>query len=133
MVVVVEAHRHRVQLAGPLDKDVVGAVDHDVVDRVVLDQALDRAVTHQLVARIAHQGLGLALVDRQPLVDHEALDLVGDEALQLFRRPGVDVQIALVDLRDQVPVHVGLQRLVLVRQAETLDMLRIAHTRLSRP
>ena len=75
VVLVVEAHRRLVQLAGALDPDVVGAVDHDLGDGVVLEQRLDRPVAERVVGDLLHQPV--AVGDREPALLAEPVTDVG--------------------------------------------------------
>ena len=63
--VVVEAHRRLVEAALALDPDVARAVDHDLRDRVVGEQALERPVAEDVVGDLL--GEPLAVVAREPV------------------------------------------------------------------
>ncbi|MGY4382114.1 hypothetical protein ACVWZ3_009753 [Bradyrhizobium sp. i1.3.6] len=115
LLVVAEADTGALDLAGDLDVDGVGAVDHDVGDVVARQQRLQRAVAENVVADIVEQLFLLG--DRH----HDVLDrddLVDDVADFLARGLGVELgELGEVDGLDQRTEDRCLDLVVIVRAA----------------
>ena len=112
MRLVLEAHAGRLQNPLPLDIDAFVAVDQDVVDRLILEQGLERAEARHLVENFRDEIVELLGVERQPLdqdiLRHELLNVIADFLLgELFQR-------RQIDLLDQpaVQAHLGVEQLV---------------------
>jgi len=76
-----EANVAQLELAVALDVDAVVGVDHDLGDRVVAKQRLDRAVAEDVVGQLADDLAPLLACERRPvegeLLRHGTVDLVG--------------------------------------------------------
>ena len=105
--VVVEAHGRLEQPALALDPDVPGAVDHDLRDRVVGEQALERAVAEDVVGDLLAEAL--AVVARERRLAGEMPSDVHHDALA--QRGGVhrDVEQLGPELADHGQVDPRLQ------------------------
>ena len=67
-----EAHGRLVELAPALDPDVVGAVAHDLGDRVVREQALERPVAEDVVEDLRREALAVLAGDAGLVVQEPA-------------------------------------------------------------
>ena len=85
--VVDEAHRGLVEAALTLDPDLAGAVDHDLRDRVVAEQPLERPVAEDVVGDLVRQTL--AVVARDPGLAGEVPFDVGRHAVTQARRASI--------------------------------------------
>ena len=129
MRVVDERDRGRLDLAVALDVDLVVVVDHDLGDRVVAKQGLERPVAEDVIRDLARD-LAPFLAGQRGAVDRE---LLGDDAQHLLGQvvggggtvlgPAGGIQLRaelgdarVVDVRLQVGVRVrpALDRLGLV-------------------
>jgi hypothetical protein len=86
MRIVAEADLGQLQLTLALDVDLLRAVDHDVVDRLVRKQRLERPEPDHVVDQGDGQLLLLATGHRQLLFGDDLRDQLGDLALQLLAR-----------------------------------------------
>jgi hypothetical protein len=115
LLIVAEADAGLLNLAGHLDEDGAGAVDHDVGDVVAREQRLERTVAEHVVADVVEQLLLLG--DRH----HDVLDgddLVDDVADFLARRVGVEAgELRQVDGLDQGAEDRALHLVIAVRPA----------------
>ena len=115
LVVVAEADRGALDLAGDFDVDGAGAVHHDVGDVVAREQRLERPVAEHVVADVVEQLLLLG--DRH----HDVLDrddLVDDVADFLARRVGVELgELGEIDRLDQGAEDRALDLVIAVRFA----------------
>ena len=103
VIVVAEVDRRQFQLAAPLHINLEGAVDQDVIDRVVLEQRLNRSQPDHFVVDRGPERLQFLGVERHALGAGELGDLAQDLAtefhfLQL-------VQLGQVQFIDQLGVQ----------------------------
>ncbi len=117
--VILELHRCQMELAGPLDKDLIGAIDQDIGDADILQQWLQRPKPQNLIQDIvdqtrllgqvkglvflqqqfAHNLANLAAKDfRRHLVDDRKIDHVQQLAVQQHLQLGMDRPQARLDL-----------------------------------
>ena len=112
-----EADGRLVELAAALDPDVVGAVAHDLGDRVVREQALERPVAEDVVEDLRREPLAILAGDAG-LVVQEPAHVRGDAVAQLVRVDG-DVEELRAELGDDAHVDAVLElgeRLLLSRR-----------------
>ena len=102
-----EADGRLVELAAALDPDVVGAVDHDLGDRVVGEQALERPVAEDVVGDLRREPLAVLARDAG-LVVEEPAD-VGDDAVAELARIDGDVEELRAELGDDAHVDAVLE------------------------
>jgi len=81
MRVIEEGGRRVVDLAGPLDVDHVGPVDHDLGDRVVLEERFERSVAEDVVGDLLDD-LAALFARQRSAVEGE---LLGDDPEDLLR------------------------------------------------
>ena len=112
VLLVLEAHRQRLEHAAALHIDAFVAVDQDVADGGVLEQRLERTQAGHLVENFRDEFGEFLRVQRQPLgqhvLRHQLLDVPADFVLrQLFQR-------RKIDLLDQpaMQAHLGVEQLV---------------------
>ena len=106
-----------------LDEDLLGAVDHDVADLVVLEQELERTEAEGLVEDLVDQTLPLVAVQERVLGVAEVLDHAPDLVAQRLRVHLADP--VHVEPVDQPHVDMALERLVLLDgRVRFLDRLR---------
>ncbi len=112
MLLVLEAHRQRLEHAAALDVDAFMTVDQDVADARVLEQRLERTQAGHFVENFRDEIGEFLRVERQPLDQHvlrdQLLDVVADFVLrQLFQR-------RKIDFLDQpaMQAHLGVEQLV---------------------
>ncbi len=118
MLIVAKGHVRQHQLALALDKDLLGSIDHDVVDRLVGEQRLERAEAEHVVEQDGDEVALLDLVELDFLLAEDLRDDAGELLLQFgaaklggnlavdpFHDQGVDARNRLVDARP--PRHRG--------------------------
>ena len=90
-----------------LDIDLIGAVDQDVVDRVILQQRLDGPQAHHLVINRGTQGIEFPGIQRHAL----GAGKFGDLAQHLAAQFGLVqlVQLGQIQLVDQLGVQAQTQ------------------------
>src|SRR5690606_4840009 len=100
-----EGDRRERESAVLLDVDLVGVVDHDLGDRVVVDQLLDGPQAQGVGLDLGHQGLALGAAEGDGLLLQDHLELGAHVLAQLFVGQGriVDARAdALEQRRDRV-------------------------------
>ena len=107
MRLVREAHGRLVELAAALDPDVVRAVAHDLGDRVVGEQALERPVAEDVVEDLRREALAILAGDAG-LVVQEPAHVRGHAVAELVGVDG-DVEELRPELGDDAHVHAVLQ------------------------
>ena len=105
--VVVEAHGRLVEAALALDPDLAGPVDHDLRDRVVGEQTLERPVAEDVVGDLLAEAL--AVVARERRLGREVAPDVDDDALAQRGRVHRDVEELRAEVADHGEVDLGLQ------------------------
>ena len=111
VVVVAEADLRLLDPPFFLDIDVLGPVDHDVADLVVLEQQLERTEAECLVEDLIDQPLALVAVQQRVFGVAELLDDTSD---LVPKRLGVDLGDAIhVEPIDESHMDVALERFVL--------------------
>src|SRR5205823_4644215 len=111
--VVDEPHLRALDLAGALDVHLVVGVDHDLRDRVVAEERLERAVAEDVVRDLADDPPALFACQRCPVerellrdgAEHPIRDVAGRLALEQLGAELGDARV--VDLRLQVGIRVG--------------------------
>ena len=68
-----------------LDEDLLRAVDHDVADRLILEQDLERAEAERLVEHFVDQPLAFGAVEQRVLGVAQVLDDAADLAAKRAR------------------------------------------------
>ena len=117
MRLVREADGRLVELAAALDPDVVGAVAHDLGDRVVGEQALERPVAEDVVEDLGREPLAIltrdtGLVVQEPahVRGHAVAELVGidGDVEQLRSQLGDDAHVnAVLELGERLLISDG--------------------------
>ena len=95
-----------------LDEDLLGTIDHDVADLVILEQELERAETEGLVKDLVDQALAFVAVQQWVLGIAELLDDAPDLVAQ-----GLRVHLAdpvHVEPVHELDVNMPFERLVLL-------------------
>jgi hypothetical protein len=96
-----------VELAAPLDVDLVRPVDQDVGHRGVLHQGLDGTEAERLVLDLHHELLALLPAERRLVVDQHVLDDTAD--LLLDDVAGQHRQLGEIEPLDELSVHARLE------------------------
>ena len=107
MRLVREADGRLVELAAALDPDVVRAVAHDLGDRVVGEQALERPVAEDVVEDLGRQAFAILTRDAR-LVVQEPAHVRGYAVAELVRIDG-DVEELRAELGDDAHVDAVLE------------------------
>jgi hypothetical protein len=92
-----------VQAPAPLDPDVLRPVDHDLRDRFVGQELLDRAVTHRVIGDLLDQALPVG--HRDPALLGQPGARLDADALAQHVRLQVGVRQLRAEVRDQPRVH----------------------------
>ncbi len=116
MRVVDERDRRALDLALPLDIDLVGGVDHHLGDGVVAEQRLERAVAEDVVADVADELAPFFPRQRRPVerellgdrAEHAVRQILGGLALEQLRAETRDALV--VDPRLQLGIRVAALR-----------------------
>ena len=112
VLVVLEAGRDPLELAGPLDVDLLERVDQDVVDGRVAQQRLERPEAEHLVDDVAKDRLALRHAERRAFL--------GDQLEE--QRPDLALRARAVGGRERLEVQPVQQ--LLVNRGLQLDILR---------
>lgn len=133
MIVVDEPGLCLLQYAGHFHEDAGGAVDQDVVDLVVREQRLQRAITHDFVERFPRQHDLVGGGQGNPLAG-DVLGHVGpNEIFQLAALGQFHLDAFLVQPVDQVRVHLFLQLLVFFIDTRNHPLPPATQRRLKKP
>ena len=90
VLVVQEGAIDALDLPAPLDVDLVRAVDHDLGDRVVGEEGLERPEAADLADQLLDQAQALVARDREPIGADDPVDDRPDPGLDVGRRRGVE-------------------------------------------
>ena len=107
MRIVVEANGRLVEATLALDPDVSGPVDHDLRDRVVGEQPLERPVAEDVVGDLLAQAL--AVVARERRLRREVPPDVDEHAVAQRTRVHRDVEELRPEIADHGEVNLRLQ------------------------
>jgi hypothetical protein len=130
MLLVLEAHRQRLENAAALDIDAFMAVDQDIADGRVFQQRLERPEARHLVENFGDEFGQFLGVERQPLDQYVFRNQLRDVAAHFIFRQFF--QCREIDFIDQLAVqpHLGVEQLVGAQGMR--GRLRIGHQRLGR-
>ncbi len=101
MRLVHEAGLGALDAPGPLHIDRLGAVDHDLRDLVILEQAVDGAIAEDVVGDVLDELRLVGGAQRDPLLDEGGVELLVDAQLKVVLRQSLVVEDR-AELLDQV-------------------------------
>src|SRR4051812_9468436 len=82
MLDVAEAGSRLFEFAAPFDVDVVGSIDKDDGQLVIVEKWLERTQPNLVVGKVGREQVLFALVELDPLLGRDLLNEFGDLALQ---------------------------------------------------
>ena len=112
MLIISEDHFRTLNPPLFFDENLLGAVDHDVGDLLVLQKKFERTESERLVENLAHEALALVAVEERILGVAEILDNPSD-----FIPKGVGVHLVdpvHIEPVNETHVNVALERLILL-------------------
>src|SRR6185437_5481281 len=111
VLLVLEAHRQRLEYAGPFDIDAFMPVDQDIVDRRIIEERLERTQTGHLVENFRDEIAEFLGIERKALDQHILRNKLLDVPANFFF--GYFIQRREIDFLDQTAVqaHLGVEKL----------------------